>query len=51
MADTSKITLGQLKTALTQAKNYTDNEIAGVTGVSKVEPETSDMPKVFFNGD
>lgn len=28
MADTSKITLGQLKTALTQAKNYTDNEIA-----------------------
>ena len=30
MADTSKITLGQLKTALTQAKNYTDNEIAGV---------------------
>ena len=51
MADTSKITLGQLKTALTQAKNYTDNEIAGVTGVSKVEPEASDMPKVFFNGD
>ena len=51
MADTSKITLGQLKTALTQAKNYTDNEIAGVTGASKVEPETSDMPKVFFNGD
>ena len=50
MADTSKITLGQLKTALTQAKNYTDNEIAGVTGASKVEPETSDMPKVFFNG-
>ena len=51
MADTSKITLGQLKTALTQAKNYTDNEIAGVTGISKFEPETSDMPKVFFNGD
>lgn len=51
MADTSKITLGQLKTALTQAKNYTDNEIAGVTGVSKVEPEELDMPKVFFNGD
>ena len=50
MADTSKITLGQLKTALTQAKNYTDNEIAGVAGISKVEPETSDMPKVFFNG-
>lgn len=51
MADTSKITLGQLKTALTQAKNYTDNEIATVTGVSKVEPESYDMPKVFFNGD
>lgn len=51
MADTSKITLGQLKTALTQAKNYTDNEIAGVTGISKVEPESYDMPKVFFNGD
>ena len=51
MADTSKINLGQLKTALTQAKNYTDNEIAGVTGASKVEPEASDMPKVFFNGD
>lgn len=51
MADTSKITLGQLKTALTQAKNYTDNEIAGITGVSKVEPEELDMPKVFFNGD
>ena len=51
MADNSKITLGQLKTALTQAKNYTDNEIAGVTGVSKVEPEELDMPKVFFNGD
>ena len=51
MADASKITLGQLKTALTQAKNYTDNEIAGITGASKVEPEASDMPKVFFNGD
>ena len=50
MADTSKITLGQLKTALTQAKNYTDNEIAGVTRVSKVEPEALDMPKVFFYG-
>ena len=50
MADTSKITLGQLKAALTQAKNYTDNEIAIVTGVSKVEPEELDMPKVFFNG-
>ena len=50
MADTSKITLGQLKTALTQAKNYTDNEIAGVTGVSTVEPEALDMPKVFFYG-
>lgn len=50
MADTSKITLGQLKTALTQAKNYTDNEIAGVTGASKVEPEELDMPKVFFYG-
>ena len=50
MADNSKITLGQLKTALTQAKNYTDNEIAGVTGVSKVEPEELDMPKVFFYG-
>lgn len=50
MADTSKITLGQLKTALTQAKNYTDNEIAGVTGASKVEPQELDMPKVFFYG-
>ena len=50
MADTSKITLGQLKTALTQAKNYTDNEIAGVTGATKVEPEELDMPKVFFYG-
>lgn len=50
MADTSKINLGQLKTALTQAKNYTDNEIAGITGVSKVEPEALDMPKVFFYG-
>ena len=50
MSDTSKITLGQLKTALAQAKNYTDNEIAGVTGISKVEPEALDMPKVFFYG-
>ena len=50
MSDTSKITLGQLKTALAQAKNYTDNEIAGVTGISKVEPEELDMPKVFFYG-
>ena len=50
MADTSKITLGQLKTALTQAKNYTDNEIANVTGISKIEPENLDMPKVFFYG-
>ena len=34
MADTSKITLGQLKTALTQAKNYTDNEIAEVNNIN-----------------
>ena len=51
MADTSKITLGQLKTALTQAKNYTDNEIASITRGTKVEPEESDIPKVFFYGD
>lgn len=51
MADTSKITLKQLKDAMNKAKNYTDNEIAGVTGVSTVEPEALDMPKVFFNGD
>lgn len=51
MADTSKITLRQLKDAMNKAKNYTDNEIAGVTGVSTVEPEALDMPKVFFNGD
>ena len=51
MADTSKITLKQLKDAMNKAKKYTDNEIAGVTGVSKVEPEELDMPKVFFNGD
>ena len=51
MADTSKITLRQLKDAMNKAKKYTDNEIAGVTGVSKVEPEELDMPKVFFNGD
>ena len=51
MADTSKITLGQLKTALTQAKNYTDNEIAGITGASKVEPLDTDLPRVFFTGD
>lgn len=50
MADTSKITLKQLKDAMNKAKNYTDNEIAGVTGVSKVEPEELDMPKVFFYG-
>ena len=50
MADTSKITLKQLKDAMNKAKNYTDNEIAGVTGVSKVEPEALDMPKVFFYG-
>ena len=50
MADTSKINLGQLKTALIQAKEYTDSEIAAVTGVSKVEPEELDMPKVFFYG-
>ena len=49
MADTSKINLGQLKTALTQAKNYTDGEIANLTNT--VEPNDSDMPKVFFNGD
>ena len=51
MADTSKITLKQMKDAMNRAKNYTDNEIAGVTGVSTVEPEALDMPKVFFNGD
>lgn len=50
MADTSKITLKQLKDAMNKAKNYTDNEIAGITGVSKVEPEELDMPKVFFYG-
>ena len=50
MADTSKITLKQLKDAMNKAKNYTDNEIAGVTGVSTVEPEALDMPKVFFYG-
>lgn len=51
MADTSKITLKQLKDAMNKAKDYTDNEIATVTAASKVEPETYDMPKVFFNGD
>ena len=51
MADTSKITLGQLKASLTQAKNYTDNEIAGITGASKVEPLDTDLPRVFFTGD
>ena len=51
MADTSKINLGQLKTALIQAKEYTDSEIAAVTGVTGVEPNDSDMPKVFFYGD
>ena len=50
MADTSKITLKQLKDAMNKAKDYTDNEIAGVAGVSKVEPEELDMPKVFFYG-
>ena len=50
MADTSKITLKQLKDAMNKAKKYTDNEIAGVTGVSTVEPEALDMPKVFFYG-
>ena len=50
MADTSKITLKQLKDAMNKAKDYTDNEIAGITGVSKVEPEELDMPKVFFYG-
>ena len=51
MADTSKINLGQLKTALIQAKEYTDSEIAAVTGATGVEPNDSDMPKVFFYGD
>ena len=51
MADTSKITLRQLKDAMNKAKDYTDNEIAGITGVSKVEPQELDIPKVFFNGD
>ena len=50
MADNSKITLKHLKDAMNKAKDYTDNEIAGVTGVSKVEPEELDMPKVFFYG-
>lgn len=50
MADTSKTTLKQLKYAMNKAKDYTDNEIAGITGVSKVEPEELDMPKVFFYG-
>ena len=50
MADTSKITLRQLKDAINKAKDYTDNEIAGITGVSTVEPEALDMPKVFFYG-
>ena len=50
MADTSKISLKQLKDAMNKAKKYTDNEIASVTGVSKVEPEALDMPKVFFYG-
>ena len=50
MANDSRITLGQLKTAINKAKTYTDNEIAGVTGVAKVEPEELDMPKVFFYG-
>ena len=50
MADTSKITLRQLKDAMNKAKDYTDNEIAGITGVSTVEPEALDMPKVFFYG-
>ena len=51
MADTSKINLGQLKTALIQAKEYTDSEIAAVTEVTGVEPNNSDIPKVFFYGD
>ena len=39
MGDNSKITLKHLKDAMTKAKDYTDNELASVTGVSKVEPE------------
>lgn len=51
MADTSKITLKHLKDAMNKAKDYTDNQIAGIGAISKVEPETYDIPKVFFNGD
>ena len=51
MADNSKITLKHLKEAMNKAKDYTDNEIASITGASKVEPEELDVPKVFFNGD
>ena len=51
MADNSKVTLKHLKDAMNKAKDYTDTEIAGIVGTSKVEPETYDMPKVFFNGD
>ena len=50
MPDNSKITLKHLKDAMNKAKDYTDTEIAGIAGTSKVEPETYDMPKVFFNG-
>lgn len=51
MADNSKITLKHLKDAMNKAKDYTDNQIAGIGTISKVEPETYDIPKVFFNGD
>ena len=51
MADNSKITVKHLKEAMNKAKDYTDNEIANITGTSKIEPEELDMPKVFFNGD
>lgn len=51
MADNSKITLKHLKDAMNKAKDYTDNQIAGISTISKVEPETYDIPKVFFNGD
>lgn len=50
MADNSKITLKHLKDAMTKAKDYTDTELAGIAGISKVEPEEFDMPKVFFYG-
>lgn len=32
-------------------ESFVNDAIAGITGVSTVEPETYDLPKVFFNGD